>query len=121
MMVDFVKDYDGLSEAELYNLFYQIIREIPIGKVATYGQIALLADRPRDARYVGHALHAVADPDIPWQRVVMASGEIATRSNPGERERQRAMLRKEGVEFVAEYQIDMQRCGWQKTPPDLFG
>ncbi len=115
------KDYDGLSEAELYKLFYDIIRDIPAGKVASYGQIALLADRPRDGRYVGHALHAVTDPSIPWQRVVMASGEIAARSNPGERERQQKLLKQEGVEFIADFQVDMQRCGWQKMPPDLFG
>jgi len=115
------KDYDGLTEAELYQLFYNVILDIPKGKVATYGQIALLADRPRDARYVGHALHAVVDPKIPWHRVVMASGEIAARANPGERQRQQIMLKKEGVQFIQHYQVDMQRFGWQKTPPDLFG
>lgn len=115
-------DQNQLTDSELYHLFYPIVREIPEGKVASYGQIALLAGCPEDARHVGHALSVLNDSDIPWHRVVMRSGEIAERSNPGERERQYNLLKQEGVEFITAYHVHMERSGWQKVPPGgLFG
>jgi methylated-DNA-protein-cysteine methyltransferase-like protein len=61
-----------------YATIYAIVRQIPYGKVSTYGDIAKRAGLPRHARLVGYALHALpADTDIPWHRVVNAQGFIS--------------------------------------------
>jgi len=81
---------------------YQVVRAIPRGKVATYGQVALLAGTPRGARAVGWALRALAAgaaDRVPWHRVVNAAGGISAR--PGlSPQVQRRRLRDEGVRFV---------------------
>ena len=110
-----------LRQAALYQHFYTVIKRIPAGQVATYRQIAQLAGED-DIRQIGYALAAVNDASVPWHRVVNSNGEISHRANKsGERERQRQLLLAEGVEFIGEYTIPMQRFGWQETPPDLFG
>ena len=75
---------------------------IPKGRVATYGQVAMLAGLPRQARFVGRALHELpADSDVPWHRVVNAAGKISIRSDGlGHDELQAQLLRREGVRFV---------------------
>jgi methylated-DNA-protein-cysteine methyltransferase-like protein len=78
----------------------EIIRRIPAGKVATYGQIAKLAGVPRGARQIGYALSALPDPEsVPWHRVINARGEISIRSNPDYAELQRRLLEAEGIIF----------------------
>lgn len=69
------------------------MRRLPPGDVVTYGEVAALAGRPGAARGVGAALAANDDPDLPWWRVVNASGRLA----PGKERRQAALLRTEGV------------------------
>ena len=111
-----------MQEAQLYQSFYDVVKRIPKGQVATYRQIAQLAGHEEDIRQVGFALSSVTDPEVPWHRVVNSSGEISKRANkPGEQERQRRLLESEGVEFIEEFRIPMQRFGWQETLPDLFG
>ena len=62
-----------------YDRIYAVVRKIPVGKVATYGQVAELAGLIGKPRVVGYALYKVAvDDDIPWQRVINAKGEIST-------------------------------------------
>lgn len=83
-----------------YDEIYTQVRRIPSGKVATYGQIADLAGRPKHARQVGYALHALGDDsDVPWHRVINARGEISLRSVDG-KTIQRVLLEAEGVTFV---------------------
>ena len=66
-----------------YERIYAVVRQIPRGKIASYGQVAELAGLEGHARQVGYALHATPDAiDIPWQRVVNAKGEISSRSDP---------------------------------------
>lgn len=93
---------------------HRVVRRIPAGLVATYGQIAALAGMPGAARQVGWALHALdPDDDVPWQRVINARGEISAR---GEREvegLQRALLEAEGVEFDRRGRVDLARYGWK--------
>lgn len=91
---------------------YQAVRRIPRGRVATYGQIALVAGTPRGARAVGWALRALrgrAASRVPWHRVVGAGGRISPRAGGGER-LQRARLAAEGVVFRGG-RVDLRRHG----------
>ena len=96
--------------ASFFELVYEVVRHIPPGKVATYGQVARLLGNPRAARTVGWALHSLPEGhDVPWHRVINAQGRI---SLPGEGgELQRALLESEGVEF-GEGWVDLRRFGW---------
>jgi len=83
-----------------YETIYAQVRRIPVGRVATYGQIADLAGRPKHARQVGYALHNLpSDTDVPWHRVINARGEISLRSVDG-KIIQQVLLEEEGVTFV---------------------
>ena len=85
---------------------YEVVEQIPEGMVATYGQVALLAGRPRSARYVGYALHGNPRPgEIPCHRVVFADGRICDGFAFGGPVAQRELLLGEGVAF----KDDMQR------------
>lgn len=94
---------------------YKVVAKIPHGKVATYGQVAELANMPRAARQVGYALAALRSGSrgIPWHRVINASGGISTRSEPGFEDLQRVLLEKEGVRFSASGRVDLVRVRWQ--------
>lgn len=90
---------------------YQVVKQIPKGKVATYGQIATKLGNPRAARAVGNTLHNNPDPKtIPCYRVVNREGRLA----PGFRE-QKGKLLKEGIEFKDRNHVDLKRCLWQKS------
>ena len=93
----------------------EVVRQVPPGRVVSYGQVALWAGSPRAARQVGGVLFGLrdADGDVPWQRVVNARGGIST-YKVGAGELQVALLRAEGVE-VGEQGIDLRRWGW--APP----
>jgi methylated-DNA-protein-cysteine methyltransferase-like protein len=89
-----------------------IIKSIPRGKVATYGQIAKLAGYNNGARLVVRILHSCSVKyDLAWYRVVNAKGEIALPLQGGAEE-QKALLLKEGVSFVSEYKVDMAKHLW---------
>ena len=75
---------------------WRCVRRIPRGRVATYGQIAALLGRPRAARAVGHAMHECPS-DVPWHRVVNASGGISRRARMESMLTQRLLLLREGV------------------------
>jgi methylated-DNA-protein-cysteine methyltransferase related protein len=84
---------------------------VPPGRVITYGEVALLAGAPRSARRVGGVLHGNRADDVPWQRVVNASGGISTHKL-GFGELQEALLRSEGVE-VGPDGVDLARYRWR--------
>lgn len=91
-----------------------MIRRIPRGRVASYGQIAVLAGLPGHARQVGYALHALpAATSIPWHRVINARGEISRRSVFGDELRQRLLLEAEEVVFDWRGRISLRRYGWR--------
>lgn len=93
--------------------FYAVVKRIPRGRVATYGQIAKLARAPGRARQVGYALHALASSTIvPWQRVVNANGGISLDPMNGGLT-QRLLLEKEGVVFDARGRIALERYQWR--------
>ena len=94
----------------------ETICDIPVGSVASYGQVAEMAGIPRGARQVGYALRNLPEGhNVPWHRVLQASGRIAfEKGSRGYRE-QRKRLLEEGVAVIAG-RVDMQRYRWQ---PDL--
>lgn len=93
---------------------YETVRQIPVGRVATYGQVAELAGLTRGARQVGYALAALDDSqDIPWHRVVNAQGRISGRAEPAFEVLQRSLLEAEGVTFSAAGRISLERFGWR--------
>ena len=96
----------------------QIARQVPIGQVATYGQIARWAGNPRGARVVGWVMHSITEADdVPWHRVVNSRGEVSLRAGA---ELQRALLADEGVEFDAAGRIDLARFGWDGPFSERF-
>jgi len=94
-----------------------LVKQIPLGSVATYGQIAALAGSPRAARQVGGALRGLKDHnrDIPWQRVVNRQGGISTWKT-GAGELQLALLNAEGVDFNSEGYCSLNKYLWQVEP-----
>ncbi len=93
-----------------------MVRRIPRGRVATYGQVAELAGLAGHARQVGYALHALHDGSaLPWHRVVNASGAISLRSVPGFELEQRIRLEAEGVIFNARGRVPLARYRWTGT------
>lgn len=98
-----------------YEAIYAVVRQIPEGKVATYGQVAELANLPGQARLVGYALFCVdVASDVPWHRVINAKGEIS--ESPfrlGGDHLQRSRLEQEGIEFSAKGKISLQVYRWQ--------
>jgi methylated-DNA-protein-cysteine methyltransferase-like protein len=99
-----------------YQRIYQVVAKIPRGRVATYGQVAELADLPRAARQVGYALAALHDQKLPWHRVLNAAGEVSARSEPQFEGLQRAMLEREGVKFDARGRVSLARYRWSAQP-----
>lgn len=90
----------------------EAVREIPRGRVAAYGEVAMSAGLPRRARLVGRVLSDLdPDTDVPWHRVVNARGAISPR-DPESCAEQRARLRSEGVEFNDAGRVDLRRFGW---------
>lgn len=102
------------SASPSYGRIYAVVRRIPAGRVATYGQVARLAGLPNQARLVGYALHSLPDgSSVPWQRVVNAKGEISLRSDgAGHDALQRVILRREGVRFGPKGTIDLAKYQW---------
>ena len=93
---------------------YEVVRQIPCGRVASYGQIARMVGRPRNARFVGYALHANPEPGIiPCHRVVFKDGSLAAGFAFGGEGRQRRLLEAEGVGFLDDGRVDMQRYVWE--------
>lgn len=101
-------DRDGF-----FQQVYEVVRQVPEGMVATYGQIAALAGAPRRARYVGYALHANPEPGtIPCHRVVFADGRLAEGFAFGGAAAQQALLEAEGAAFLPDGRVDLAACRW---------
>src|SRR5438105_1479363 len=96
-----------------YARIYSVVKRIPRGRVATYGQVAKLAGLPGRARQVGYALHALTGATaVPWQRVVNAHGAISLHPATGGIT-QRLLLEKEGVRFDARGRIALAAFRWR--------
>ena len=93
-----------------FEKIYEVVKSIPEGKVATYGQVALLAGNPRWARVVGYALHINPEPGIiPCHRVVNREGKVAPGFAFGGEGVQRQLLESEGIVFELDGRIDLEK------------
>ena len=101
----------GNMESSIQQRIYDTTRQIPYGKVATYGQIAMITGGCT-ARMVGYAMAAVNSDDIPWHRVINAKGKISPHGFGYGSAVQRQRLEDEGIEFDKNERIDFMRFGW---------
>ena len=107
----------GTMSGSVYKQIYAIVRKIPRGRVASYGQVARLAGLPGRARQVGYAMAALpAGTTVPWHRVVNAAGAVSRRRVPGAELTQRMLLMREGVRFGPRGRIPLARYGWKRSP-----
>jgi methylated-DNA-protein-cysteine methyltransferase related protein len=114
------------QQKEFYAAVWDLVRQVPAGKVISYGGVAErlappagIADeiyRTYRARWVGQAM-AACPADVPWQRVINSEGKISPR--PGA-ELQRALLEAEGIEFDRRDRVDLKRFGWGNMQETLF-
>ncbi|MBO5797352.1 MAG: MGMT family protein [Clostridia bacterium] len=103
-----------LKKENTFTRIYEVVRRIPRGKVATYGQIAMLAGNPHWSQVVGYALHVNPDPaGIPCYRVVNRFGEVSRAFAFGGDNEQRRLLEAEGVAFLPDGRVDLKHFLWQ--------
>lgn len=107
-------------EQSVFDLIYNIVKQIPKGTVATYGQVAALAGNKRWARVVGYALHANPDPEhIPCHRVVNREGAVSEAFAFGGGNRQVELLREEGVEVI-DKKVDLEKYRWSRMTLEML-
>ena len=97
---------------------YQVVSQVPIGRVTTYGDVATVLGSPRVARHVGWALAALVDETntVPWQRVINAQGRISFKGQTVRAELQRRLLEQEGIIFDSKGRVDLKRLRWRFDP-----
>ena len=97
-----------------FEMIYSVVRQIPRGRVASYGQVAALAGNPRWSRVVGYALHVNPDPEgIPCYRVVTKNGGLSEAFAFGGINVQRELLERDGVEFTHDGRVVMEKYRWK--------
>jgi methylated-DNA-protein-cysteine methyltransferase related protein len=95
-----------------YEQIYQVVRGVPLGTVATYGQIAKIVGRCT-ARMVGYAMAALSPgSNVPWQRIINHKGEISLRSRGDGALRQRRLLQGEGIRFDSKGRVNLKKFRW---------
>ena len=97
---------------KIYQQIYKLVRLIPEGKVASYGQIAAMLNRCTP-RMVGYAMAALpSGSDVPWHRVINSQGKISQRAGGDGEDIQRLLLETEGVEFDSNSRVDFSKARW---------
>lgn len=115
--------------ASFNTLVWEIVQQIPAGRVSTYGQIASMIPPPPDvepqqyrrlgARWVGQAMNSTPPGQgIPWQRVIGGQGRISLPAGSAAADEQRQRLEAEGVEFGPGQKVDFAVCGWEGPPEE---
>ena len=113
-----VKDQEMVENS--FELIYAVVRQIPRGRVATYGQVAALAGNKRWARVVGFALHVNPDPEgIPCYRVVNRLGEVSSAFAFGGGNRQIELLEADGIP-CPDGKVDLTKWQWEKMDSRMF-
>ncbi|MEA3334448.1 MAG: MGMT family protein [Chloroflexota bacterium] len=109
-----------MSPSRFFEQIYLVVKQIPPGKVTSYGQVAAILGHPRAARTVGWALASLPQEqasEVPWQRVINAQGRISIRNLEHAAEEQQLLLESEGVEFSDRGYVDWKRFGWRGLSP----
>ena len=100
-----------MTATPLYSRIYALVRQVPAGRVTTYGRLARLAGCT--ARTVGFAMAALpAGHDVPWQRVINSQGKVSPRSDGDGNLVQRLLLEAEGVRFDTQGRVELDEYGW---------
>ncbi|MCI6547732.1 MAG: MGMT family protein [Coriobacteriaceae bacterium] len=104
-----------MTDGNFFQRAYDIVRQVPEGHVATYGQVARMMGEPRKARYVGFAMHSSpgVKGGVPCHRIVFADGGLAPGFAFGGPDEQRRMLQAEGVGFLPNGKVDLRRYAWE--------
>lgn len=106
---------------DFYERVAFVMNQIPYGKAATYGQIALLCGKPKNSRQVGYALNRrLNGRDLPAHRVVNASGVLSGAAAFQTPDMQKILLEAEGVAVDEENRVDLKRFGWRHTLEDAL-
>ena len=100
-----------------FSKIYDVVRQVPAGQAATYGQIARAAGMVRGARVVGYAMAACRDPSVPCHRVVDRFGGTKAAFDTFAPGTQRALLEAEGAVFRLDGTVDLDVCGWAPAQP----
>jgi methylated-DNA-protein-cysteine methyltransferase-like protein len=118
----------NVDEQSYRERVYEIVRQIPMGKVMTYGQIADILGEGYTARTVGYVMHAASTQDVPWQRVINSQGGCSTDKITMQLKLQQRLLEEEGVVFNAKDRCDLKVYRWfpegyeeDNEQPSLFG
>jgi methylated-DNA-protein-cysteine methyltransferase-like protein len=109
-----------MTQPNFYEQVYKVVRQIPPGKVTSYGRIAKMLGAPRAARAVGYALRALKDKQgdaayagIPWHRVINSQGRISIQNREAGGEEQAKRLRAEGIVLDDQYRLHLDTYLWQ--------
>ena len=102
------------KQPHTFEAIWQLARQIPFGRVTTYGRLARLAGDPRLSRVVGYAMHG-APPDVPCHRVVNRRGELSAAFAPLGKDTHRALLEAEDVPFLLDGRVDLSAVLWPDT------
>ena len=105
----------AMAEGDFFQRAYDIVRQVPAGRVATYGQVARMMGEPRKARYVGFAMHSSPGMKggVPCHRIVFADGSLAPGFAFRGADGQRRMLEAEGVGFLTNGKVDLGQYAWE--------
>jgi methylated-DNA-protein-cysteine methyltransferase related protein len=122
-------DNQSVNDAKYREKVYRIVREIPSGRVMTYGQIASILGEGYTARTVGYVMHAAETENVPWQRVINSQGSCSTAKLLLPYNVQQKMLEDEGVVFDEKGRCDLEKYRWfpegyepeADEQPSLFG
>lgn len=91
----------------------EIVKQIPYGRVTTYGTVAALAGFPRGARSVGWILHSCSEKEnLPWQRIINREGYLSIKGSEYSKDLQKALLLDEGIEVSPNFIVNLDKYGW---------
>lgn len=109
-----------MAKSGFFEHVWDIVKQVPRGKIVSYGQIAALLGSPRAARTVGWALHSMPDNmEIPWHRVINSQGRISIGDCGHSSDIQQLLLEQEGVVFDDRGTVDMKIFQWRPTSEKL--
>lgn len=122
-------DNQQVSEQSYRERVYEIVRQIPVGRVMTYGQIAEILGEGYTPRTIGYVMHAADTENVPWQRVINSQGACSTGKLTLPVNLQQKILQDEGIQFNEKGRCDLKIYLWspddfsaeKENQPSLFG